>query len=102
MDDSLDKFLKDHQTIDVEKVSNFRRDQIFLSENPTFQSLFPLNWIRGGRRGQRRYGKERLQVLKHEGDIIFLEKYPINRVGNPHFFEIDGLLAIFIDARLVN
>ncbi len=87
---SLKKFLKDDQTINIENISNFRRVQVFLSESPTFQSLFPVSWLSGRRRGQRRSGKERLETLKKEGDAEYLKKYPINSVGNPYYFEIDG------------
>ena len=90
MDESLKKFLKDNQTINVENISNFRRDQVFISELPTFQSLFPINWISGSRRGQRRYAKERLEAFKREGNTEYLKKYPINLVGNPYYLEMDG------------
>lgn len=90
MDESLKKFLKDDQTINTRNIANFRRVQVFLSESPTFQSLFPISWLSGRRRGQRRYGKDRLEILQKEGDTEYLKKYPINLVGNPCYFEIDG------------
>src|SRR3990167_4885340 len=58
MEESLKKFLKDDQTINIENIANFRRVQVFLSESPTFQALFPISWLSGRRRGQRRYGRE--------------------------------------------
>ena len=90
MEESLKKFLKDDQTINIENIANFRRVQVFLSESPTFQSLFPVSWLSGRRRGQRHDARKRLEVLKKEGDIGYLRKYPINCVGNPYYFEMDG------------
>ena len=54
-------------------------------------SLFPFNWMSGGRRGQLRYLKERLMVMhEYKDDIQFLKKYPINPIGNPLKVEFDG------------
>lgn len=90
MEKSLGRFLKNNGQIDEDKVRNFRRIQASISELPTRQNLFPINWISGSYRGERRYGKDRLALLKKEGDLEYLEKYPINMVGNPFYFEMEG------------
>ncbi len=89
MDKSLDRFLTNGQ-INWDRVKNFRRVQASISELPTRQNLFPINWISGSYRGERRYGKDRLAMLKKEGDIVYLDKYPMSMVGNPFYFEMEG------------
>jgi len=90
MENSLSRFLTPDGQIDEDRVRNFRRVQTSISELPTRQNLFPINWISGSYRGERRYGKERLAMLKKEGDIPYLDKYPMSMVGNPFYFEMEG------------
>ncbi len=88
IEESLKKFLSSSGAVNINKIRNFRRLQIFVSELPTYQSLFPLNWMHGGRRGQRYYAEDRLRVLNKEKNINYLERYPIDLIGNPHYFKI--------------
>ncbi len=71
--EEIKKFLSSSGAVNINKIRNFRRLQIFVSELPTYQSLFPLNWMHGGRRGQRYYAEDRLRVLNKEKNINYLE-----------------------------
>lgn len=91
MTPALRKFVKKDESLDVDKISDFRRLGIFISEVPTYQTLSPVYFLSGRHRGQRNMLKERLDALKKEGDVEYLRKYPIDAVGNPFYYKADGL-----------
>ena len=87
---SLKKFLSENGRVNQKSIENFRRVQVFISELPSYQGHFLINWISGSRRGQRQYAKNRLDKMFEHGDLDLMKKYPINRIGNPCYFDIKG------------
>ena len=86
---SLNKYVTQKRKVNQVAVENFRKNQIFLSEEPTHPSSLLKAWWYG--RSQIRYMQERLDVVIDEGDLSFLQKYQINYIGKPNYVEIDGL-----------
>jgi putative sugar O-methyltransferase len=89
---SLKKFLNDDNSLRINIIRNFRRNQVFVTETPPIKFRLPINWISGSLRGAKRFCKDRLNVLIETGDIEYLKKYPINFVGNPYYYKIHGYL----------
>lgn len=86
---ALDKFINQDKTSNFEAIENFRRNQVFINEVPSYGS--PLrNLVSGNRRGQHAYLHDRLEVMRDEGDLALLKKYPIEMAGNPCVVEADG------------
>lgn len=86
---ALQNFINLKGKINIEALRNFRRYTIFLNELPNYKPTL-LNYIPGHRRGQFAYLDDRLNVMKIDGDDLWLKKYPINRVGNPIVYESEG------------
>jgi putative sugar O-methyltransferase len=86
----LNKFISSDGNLRTDVIENFRRETVFVYEMPTKKQHTPRAWLDGYHRGTWKYMKERLQILKQEGDIDLLKKYPISSVGNPIIAEIEG------------
>lgn len=86
---SLKKIVRDNGVVLKDNIRNFRRFQIFTSESPTYNELFFFNYLNGGYRAQKYYIQDRLALLKAEGSVKYLEKYPIDFIGNPYYLKID-------------
>jgi len=78
----IDRVVDADGRLNQKALDNFRRLQVFVNEMPR-KELFPIGWTNGFDRGSWKYMKERLQVLKEEGDADLLAKFPISRIGNP-------------------
>jgi len=86
---ALQKFVDGGGNINIENLKNFRRHQIFINEFPNYEPTI-FNYIPGHRRGQFAYLDDRLKIMKTEDDQVWLEKYPIDCVGNPIVYESEG------------
>lgn len=89
----LKKYLNNNNRINKDVILNFRKNPIFIHETPSGwgNSYFPFNWIIGSRRGQLKLLKDRLDIIKDNyNDLKYLNKYPINKVGNPLYVTNEG------------
>ena len=87
----LRKYVGDDNKVKYEVIENFRNNQVFINEFPSHNRSI-LDYVLGGRRGQQRYLKERYKVMDNEGDLEWLEKYPILDIGNPYTVSINGYI----------
>ena len=86
--ESLKKFITQDKSIDLDAIENFRRNQIFINEVPGYGTSLR-DMIAGSRRADRVLLRERFEVMRCEGDLALLKKYPIEMAGNPHVMEVD-------------
>lgn len=86
------KFINPDLTINLAALEQFRRDQIFVTDEPSFAPgpLNPLNIISGARRGAVSLLKNSVSVLKDHGYDQLLKKYPANRIGGANLFRYQG------------
>ncbi|MBF0594187.1 MAG: putative sugar O-methyltransferase [Candidatus Omnitrophica bacterium] len=90
MPESFKKLLHDDGRLNMDAIEAFRGQKMFVSELPNSPSLWPLNWLKGRLRGERRYCRERLEMMRQTGDINYLSKYPLERAGQPNFVTMGG------------
>jgi len=90
MASQLSRIISDDGEINKSGIKNFRQNLVFINEHPNFNNLYPYNFLIGSRRSQINFLKERLQVMKDEGDAYLLKKYPINMIGNPNVVPVKG------------
>lgn len=86
------RFLRADGRMDVERLRNFRKLSIFVSDVPSFppHRISLRNLLGGGRRGSVRMLVENLEVLKQHGYDDLLKQYPCSTVGNPYIFRSGG------------
>jgi hypothetical protein len=86
------RFIRADGSVDIQVLRNFRRLQVFVPDNPIFDSsMFNLkNLLGGGRRGERRMMRECLDIFLKAGDEHLLRTYPCHPAGNPLVFEHRG------------
>lgn len=87
--ESLEKFISTDKSINFAAIENFRRNQLFINEVPGYGTSLR-DTIAGARRADRVLLRERFEVMRSEGDLELLRKYPIQMAGNPHVMEIEG------------
>lgn len=90
MPGSFKKLFLDDGSLNMNAIANFRGQQIFLSELPSYPSRSLIHWLKGRYHGERRYCRERMDMIRQTGDIEYLSKYPLEPTGRPNYVEIDG------------
>lgn len=86
------KFINENLTIKIDMLRNFRKLRLFIPDEPAFNaSAFNIrSHISGHRRGMKRLLIDSLDVIKKNGYISLLTKYPVNKIGNPNIFKSEG------------
>lgn len=67
-------------------LQNFRRNQLFITELPTFNPSSMLARYTAHGRAHRRWCNERLALLDRTKMANLLIKYPITKTGNPYYY----------------
>ncbi len=86
------RFVDDGGVLNTEAVREFRRRQVFVTDNPGWDpEAFDLRSIAGGgRRGDRRMLRECLDVALGDGHGALLRRHPCSDIGRPYVLRDRG------------
>ena len=95
------RFINPDLTLIKESIKNFRKELIFITDEPSFNpSLLNIkNIIGGGRRSSKRLLLDCLDLLKKHNYLDLLKRYPCASVGNPYVFRWQGYAYTYRWAR---
>lgn len=86
------KFINPDLTIKINILRNFRKFSIFIPDEPSSDpGILNLRGnLSGGRRGSKKLLRDSFHIIENNNFINLLQKYPGNRIGNPHLFRYKG------------
>jgi putative sugar O-methyltransferase len=86
------QFINEDLTIKRDVIRDFRKWTIFIPDLPIHNKSFHFlkKTLSGAQRASRVSMREHYAVLKENGYLDLLKKYPCNSVGNPNIYEHEG------------